>query len=209
MFTNSKYTIWYYQIINNAKQRILIKDKNSHHIIPKCIGGSNDPVNLVNLTYREHFICHRLLIKMVDVKFKSKMVYAAWQQSRSAKFKGTRITSRTFSKLKEELSQSYTGRKRMPFSEEWKSNMAESKKGSKNYMFNKHHKIESLEKMSVNRIGKCVGEDNPFFKKTHSPEVIANIIKSNTTNHVCPHCKKSGKSNSMKRWHFNNCKFKQ
>jgi hypothetical protein len=209
MFNDSKYTTWYYQIINNAKQRIVDFGKNRHHIVPKCMGGSNDLSNLIDLTYREHFICHRLLIKMVEPKFKSKMVYAAWQQSRSAKLKGTRITSRTFAKLKEELSQSYTGRKRIAFSEEWKNNMAESKKGIKNHMFNKHHKAESLEKMSANRIGKCVGEDNPFFKKTHSPEVIANIIKSNTTIHACPHCGKSGKSNSMKRWHFDNCKFRR
>lgn len=209
MFNNSKYTTWYYQIINNAKQRILESGKHKHHIVPKCMGGSNHPDNLVDLTYREHFICHRLLIKMVDSKFKSKMIYAAWQQSRSAKFKGIRITSRTFEKLKEELSQSYTGRKRMSFSEEWKNNMSESKKGSKNHMFNQHHSSETLEKMSANRIGKCVAEDNPFFNKTHSPEVIANIIKSNTTFYVCTHCSKSGKSNSMKRWHFDNCKFKQ
>jgi hypothetical protein len=173
------------------------------------MGGSNDPYNLVDLTYREHFICHRLLIKMVDKKFKSKIVYAAWQQSRSARAKGMRITSRTFAKLKEEMSQSYTGRKRLPFNEEWKNNMAESKKGEKNFMFNRKHTVSSLVKMSTNRTGKCVGENNPFFNKTHSPEVIANIIKSNTTIHCCPHCNTSGKSNSMKRWHFDNCKFKQ
>lgn len=209
MFNDSKYTIWYYKIINNAKQRILVSGKNKHHIVPRCMGGNNDSSNLVDLTYREHFICHRLLIKIVDSQFKSKMVYAAWQQSRSAKSNGTLITSRTFAKLKEELSQSYTGRKRIPFSEEWKNNMSESKKGNKNYMFNKRHTTDSIEKMSANRIGKCVGKDNPFFNKTHSPEVIANIVKSNTTAHDCPHCGKSGKSNSMKRWHFDNCRFKQ
>ena len=26
--------------------------------------------------------------------------------------------------------------------------------------------------------------------------------------HVCPHCKKEGKSNAMKRWHFDNCREK-
>lgn len=208
MFNDSKYTFWYYQIIAHAKKRKLDSGKHRHHIIPKCMGGDNHSDNLVELTYREHFICHRLLVKMVDSKFKSKMAYAAWQQSRSAKSKGTRITSRAFAKLREDLSHSYTGRKRIPFSEEWKNNMSASKKGSKNHMFNQRHTNETIKKISANRIGKCVGESNPFFNKTHSPEVISNIIRTNTTIHVCPHCGKCGKSNSMKRWHFDNCKLK-
>lgn len=35
-----------------------------HHIIPRSLGGEDHPVNLVNLTAREHFICHYLLIKI-------------------------------------------------------------------------------------------------------------------------------------------------
>lgn len=35
----------------------------SHHIIPKCLGGSDEPDNLVLLTPREHFIAHMLLWK--------------------------------------------------------------------------------------------------------------------------------------------------
>lgn len=33
----------------------------SHHIIPKCIGGSNEKDNLIDLYAREHFIAHKLL----------------------------------------------------------------------------------------------------------------------------------------------------
>jgi hypothetical protein len=32
-----------------------------HHIIPKCMGGDDSQENLTILTYREHFIAHRLL----------------------------------------------------------------------------------------------------------------------------------------------------
>ena len=35
--------------------------KERHHIIPKCIGGSNDEDNLIDLYAREHFEAHRLL----------------------------------------------------------------------------------------------------------------------------------------------------
>ena len=32
-----------------------------HHIVPKCIGGSNNEDNLIDLYAREHFEAHRLL----------------------------------------------------------------------------------------------------------------------------------------------------
>ena len=32
-----------------------------HHIIPRCIGGTDDIFNLVDLTPREHYIAHKLL----------------------------------------------------------------------------------------------------------------------------------------------------
>jgi len=32
-----------------------------HHIIPRCLNGNNDKENLVLLTAREHFVCHKLL----------------------------------------------------------------------------------------------------------------------------------------------------
>lgn len=39
-----------------------------HHIIPKSLGGTNNKSNLVNLTYREHYLAHLLLIKMMKTK---------------------------------------------------------------------------------------------------------------------------------------------
>lgn len=36
----------------------------NHHIIPRCLGGSDDCSNLIKLTFREHFIAHWLLCKI-------------------------------------------------------------------------------------------------------------------------------------------------
>ena len=36
----------------------------SHHIVPKHCGGSNRKDNLVNLTLREHYVCHVLLARI-------------------------------------------------------------------------------------------------------------------------------------------------
>lgn len=35
-----------------------------HHIIPKCMGGSDEDANLTTLTAKEHFLAHLLLIKI-------------------------------------------------------------------------------------------------------------------------------------------------
>lgn len=36
----------------------------THHILPRSLGGSNSAENLVKLSAREHFICHYLLVKI-------------------------------------------------------------------------------------------------------------------------------------------------
>lgn len=209
MFKENKYTKVYYAIIKRANIRHIEGYVEKHHIIPKCLGGNDEKSNLAALTAREHFICHRLLTKMVDITFRHKLVYAAWQLCRSSKHKHLKITSRTYETLRTELSATYTGVKRKPFSDEWRANMSKRAIGDRNNMYGKKHRVESIEKMSINRKGKCSGEDNPFFGKTHSRSTVDKIIQTNQRIHTCPHCGKSGASNSMKRWHFDNCKFKR
>lgn len=36
----------------------------SHHIVPKCLGGSDTKDNKVLLTAKEHFVCHKLLTRI-------------------------------------------------------------------------------------------------------------------------------------------------
>ena len=53
----------YSMLIENALNRSITEGVyyESHHIVPKCLGGSDDKGNKVKLTYREHFVAHRLL----------------------------------------------------------------------------------------------------------------------------------------------------
>jgi hypothetical protein len=66
----------YNQIIERAKNRQLEGYKEKHHIIPKCLGGNNDKENLVELTAREHFLCHRLLCEIYPLNHK--LIWALW-----------------------------------------------------------------------------------------------------------------------------------
>lgn len=54
----------YNNIINRAKMRTLEGYRETHHIIPRCLGGNDSPSNLVDLTPEEHYICHLLLVKI-------------------------------------------------------------------------------------------------------------------------------------------------
>ena len=113
MFNQSKYTHWYYTIITRAQQRKLENTYfEKHHIIPKCLGGSNRRDNLVCLTAREHFICHLLLPRMVDDSVaKSKMWYAAWCLMAMSGSNGQRkfkYGARSFATIREHRSQQVT-----------------------------------------------------------------------------------------------------
>lgn len=54
----------YNAIIKKARERTIDEYTESHHIIPKCLNGTDDKTNLVNLTPEEHFLCHVLLVKV-------------------------------------------------------------------------------------------------------------------------------------------------
>lgn len=60
----------YQAIYNKLIARALSRDIDvaeyyeSHHIVPRCLGGSDDRANLANLTAREHFIAHLCLVKI-------------------------------------------------------------------------------------------------------------------------------------------------
>lgn len=55
----------YQSLVERGKNRSLGENyKETHHIIPRCMGGSDDKNNLVDLTPEEHFVAHQLLVKM-------------------------------------------------------------------------------------------------------------------------------------------------
>jgi len=103
----NKYEKWYNSIISNAKLRTIAGYKERHHIIPVSLGGSDNKENLVDLTAREHFICHWLLIKTQTGEAKAKMIYALNGMKRNGHCTQryeTKITSRVYENLKKEFS---------------------------------------------------------------------------------------------------------
>ena len=116
----NKYTKLYYKITSNAKQRITDGYTELHHIIPQSMGGSNDKENLVDLTAREHFICHWLLIKMTEGEDRSKMLYALNGMKAENRYQQryhTKITARVYEKYRIEHAENHS--KRMKGRKAW------------------------------------------------------------------------------------------
>ena len=54
----------YESLVERGKNRKLDCYTESHHIIPRCMCGSDDTSNLVDLTPEEHYLAHQLLVKI-------------------------------------------------------------------------------------------------------------------------------------------------
>jgi len=153
IFTDNKYTRCYFSIVHRALSRV-VGDMyvEKHHIIPKSLGGSNDKSNLVKLTAKEHFLCHRLLTKMVDdPTAKIKMHNAVFQMTISSKNQSRyKITSRVYTILKQNKSLAMAGNKygRGPTSEATKLKISQAKKG-KSVNKGKSISVEQRQKLSA------------------------------------------------------------
>ena len=159
------------QNILNTRGRFACLDgyHERHHIIPKCMNGSNSKDNLIDLYAREHFIAHKLLAEENPQNYQLK--YAYWNMCQC------------------------TGRdgqdKYIPTPEEYEEARIfchEAMSGENHPMYGKHHTQESREKMSIFKKDMYNGENNPFFGKKHSQE---NIEKMKGTH--------SGKDNPKSR----------
>ena len=171
-------------LMNTRKTRLREADTRyeKHHIIPKSMGGTDTDDNLVDLTFKEHYLAHLLLTKITRGKDKAKMVHA-WNMMTSfeKKYGKKHVTSRLYSMLKEEYAV-YQGEIMIGF---------------------KHSK-KAKRKMSVAMKGNTNGRANIGRKNTEAQKKTTGYRTKST----CPHCMKTGQAAAMGRWHFDNCKEK-
>lgn len=216
-FLQNKYTTWYFLIINQALVRKVPIVHETHHIIPKCIGGKNSPDNLVKLTPREHFICHHLLLKMTEKEFKRKMCYAFYRMN-SSNGHGRRCkNSRNYERIRKHYSHLTSGENN-PFY--GKGFFGEDNPMSDPKVREKHRLAVTSPEHRKMMSEKFSGEDNPFFGKTHSTEtkqLLSELASQRTGENsprwgrkhkqvVCEHCQKQITYPMYKRWHGPNCK---
>lgn len=78
--------------------------------------------------------------------------------------------------------------------------------GSLNPMYGKVKPEEVKQALSE----KLSGENNPYYGREHSEDTRAKMRAAHAARPpvTCPHCGKEGHLNTMKRWHFDNCRSK-
>lgn len=91
----------YDQIIDRARDRKLDCYREKHHVTPKCLGGSDAKDNLVELTAREHFICHWLLCRIYPESRKLAKAFNMMCQGKNTKQQRYIPSSRAIEEAKE------------------------------------------------------------------------------------------------------------
>lgn len=182
MFKENKYTKYYTLLTDRAKNRSLTEYTERHHIIPQSLGGSNDKDNLVDLTAREHFICHWLLVKMTDGESRSKMLYALNGMKAENKYQqrySSAITARVYERYRIEHAKNHseTMKGRTPpnkgrkMSDEQKALLRERAKA--NHASGKVYSVESQKK----RISKVTGQKRSHETRLRMSKAHAGIPK--------------------------------
>lgn len=153
-----------------------------HHIVPKCMGGSNDEENLIDLYAREHFEAHRLLA--LENPENSKLIYAWWNMAHANKTNGRdyEITAEEYENAKIAFQQIYSGENNpgygMQLSEETKKKISDALKGDRHPFYGKHRDEETCKKISESLKGKYTGEKSSFYGKHHTEESKRKLSES-------------------------------
>lgn len=196
----------YNALVEKAKVRGLDKSQHEgyfeiHHITPRCLGGSNDAVNLVMFTAREHYIAHILLWKVYPED--PNLFYAAWMMSnRSLQDRSSKI----YAMLKEQHSKILSSRSEFN-SPNFKdlvglvtnrltvlefAGWTNQSKGKRTSLWNclcecgesivlKAKELspkwatKSCGCLKLDQLKESVGDKNPFFGKKHSEESKAKM----------------------------------
>lgn len=147
---DTKYEKWYNSIIEKAKARNedeLGELYETHHIIPICIGGTNDESNLVKLTYREHALAHKLLCEIYPHCPGIAYAVAAMMLPKKGGRVGLKyFSSREIAYYKTRLSEARKGKK---LSDETRAKMSKVRKGVPHPISEKG--LESLRKVLCSR----------------------------------------------------------
>lgn len=215
MFKQNKYTKWYFQIIESAKNQNHEKYE-THHIVPRCLGGSDSPENLVRLSYRQHYIAHALLTKMHD---SPKIANAFWQMS--FKNKKKYFNSNLYNIARSAYSERISGDAHWAKTEEFRQLVSSSwtnerkkkfaeKVGGENH-WSKHtdmtnHAAKMRQSIDIEKVSamarKQMLENNPM----KNPEIAAKFKKPKEKI-TCNVCGKTGGKPVMVRYHFEKCKW--
>ena len=178
-----------------------MKTTHTHHIVPRHMGGSDDPSNLVELTVEEHAEAHRLLYEQhghwedllawKGLSGQSDSYEIQQEKRRLANLGNKHFEGKTHSdEYKEKLSDMMKHARTksenfghyVPHTDEEKEKISNALKGNKNKLGKRGYKLndETRLKMSASK----VGSNNPATRD----DVKEKLKKAASKKLKCPYC---------------------
>jgi hypothetical protein len=225
----------YDELISKRLNNTLEKNEYGeyHHIIPKCMGGSDENSNIVKLSAKEHYIAHHLLYKIYKTP---SMAHAWFCMTRNSEGQNRAISAIQYESARkahiEALKQTMVGKGNHFYgkqhTEEAKQKISKANSGRKKTQKEIDNWVEKVAKKSKsNDHRKKIGrKDMIILKNIHTNESIR-IHKSNLHNYdesvwvnptklarggkrdKCKYCGFESVAGMIKRHHNENCKFKE
>lgn len=139
--------------------------KERHHIVPKCLGGTNNQENLVDLYAREHYEAHRMLAE--ENPNVQSLVYAWWLMANMENPHESRYAlsaeeyedaRKAYAVVRSSIRGSNHPNYGKPMSEEQKQKLSHAKVGIKLSQ-------DVIEKIRAGHIGIAAGGKNPRARK--------------------------------------------
>ena len=135
----------YNQLIDRARNRTLEGYSEMHHIIPRCMNGSNDPSNIAILTAEEHYIAHLLLVKIHP------MNKSLWYAANMMANRNNKLYAWIKQKHAQVVSEDRKGKKS---SVETRQKISKSLTGEKNPRYGKKHTEEAKESIRQHNLNR-------------------------------------------------------
>lgn len=216
LFISNKYTALYFKIIENARQNPYHGFTESHHIIPKALGGDNSVDNLVDLSAKEHWYVHKLLPKMTTGDAKRKMLYA-FGMFRVDKTGNRILTAKQYEESKLAFVEAHSKR---IVTEETRAKLSITSSAIPvdhycihcNRMFTKgkYNQFHGDKcKLNVNIDPDILEQRKAARTKWMNNSESLERHRSNIpkrARHECPHCKRTFDAGNFKIWHGDKCK---
>lgn len=185
---------------------------HKHHIIPRHMGGSDDPSNLVELTIEEHAEAHRLLWE----EHGKKQDWLAWKgllgqigkEDILLEFASNRKNSTWY------YNPQNPEERRMLLPEDDIPSGWVAGRGTNTWASNRDYtNVSDEHRAKTSASGKKAWASGAYDNRPQlSKEARKKIGEKNRGKKrekvTCPHCQKSVAVNVAPRWHFDNCKHK-
>ena len=145
-----------------------------HHIVPKCMGGTNDEDNLIDLYAREHFEAHRLLA--LENPENTSLVNAWWMMTVIKNDFQDRfiVSAKEYEMARKEYSKIVSVR----VSGENHPMFGVHRYGENNPFYGHKHSEETKRKIAESRAGRYSGENSPLYGTHLSQETKCKLSKA-------------------------------